>query len=299
MEKWRELVVEGMGGVSGWAVAAGGGRGAELLAAPVATGRGPGVVVFLLRASLSLSFAAISSLRRLTSSSCLWSRRLMSALSARYVARVSRAALELMAARSACQASRLRARESSLVVSPRALRSAGPSPSSSRFLFSPLCHDPSRLPAREEIPGIEGATGAGVVWGRGAASGASRTGVGAGAGRGAGAAAASDVSAASSSCSSSSIAHRKLLSRTELPGLPKFLCKFLSHTLWVISMVLYSILPVGAAEGDRLEVGLADSGSIPTPTSDILLVRILTCTLISPEPAASEAGEAASLTHCS
>ena len=298
MEKWRELVVEGMGGVSGWADAAGGGRGAELLAAPVATGRGPGVLVFLLRASLSLSFAAISSLRRLTSSSCLWSRRLMSALSARYVARVSRAALELMAARSACQASRLRARESSLV-SPRALRSAGPSPSSSRFLFSPLCHDPSRLPAREEIPGIEGAVGAGVVWGRGAASGASRTGVGAGAGRGAGAAAASDVSAASSSCSSSSIAHRKLLSRTELPGLPKFLYRFSSHTLRVISMVLYSILPVGAGEGDRLEVGLADSGSIPTPTSDILLVRILICTVFSPELTASEAGEAASLTHCS
>ena len=204
----------------------------------------------------------------------------------------------MMAARSACQASRLRARESSLV-SPRALRSAGPSPSSSRFLFSPLCHDPSRLPAREEIPGIEGAVGAGVVWGRGAASGASRTGVGVGAGRGAGAAAASDVSAASSSCSSSSIAHRKLLSRTELPGLPKFLFKLFSYTLWSISIVLYSILPVGAAEGDQLEVGLADSGSIPTPTSDILLVRILTCTLISPEPAASEAGEAASLTHCS
>ena len=299
MEKWRELVVEGMGGVSGWADAAGGGRGAELLAAPVATGRGPGVLAFLLRASLSLSFAAISSLRRLTSSSCLWSRRLISALSARYVARVSRAALELMAARSACQASRLRARESSLVVSPRALRSTGPSPSSSRFLFSPLCHDPSRLPAREEIPGIEGATGAGVVWGRGAASGASRSGVGAGAGRGAGAAAASDVSAASSSCSSSSIAHRKLLSRTELPGLPKFLCKLFSHTLRPLPMVLYSILPVGAAEGDRLEDGLADSGSIPTPTSDILLVRILICTLISPEPTASEAGEAASLTHCS
>merc|ERR1711954_588114 len=83
VEKWRELVVEGMGGASGWAVAAGGGRGAELLAAPVATGRGPGVLVFLLRASLSLSYAAISSLRRWASSSCLWSRRLMSALSAR------------------------------------------------------------------------------------------------------------------------------------------------------------------------------------------------------------------------
>ena len=281
MEKWRELVVEGMGGVSGWADAAGGGRGAELLAAPVATGRGPGVVVFLLRASLSLSFAAISSLRRLTSSSCLWSRRLMSALSARYVARVSRAALELMAARSACQASRLRARESSLV-SPRALRSTGPSPSSSRFLFSPLCHDPSRLPAREEIPGIEGAVGAGVVWGWGAASGASRPGVGAGAGLGAGAAAASGASAASSSCSSSSIAHRKLWS--ELPGLPESLVSFLSQCGLYLSVFM---LPVGAAEGDRLKVGLADPGSIPTPTSDILLVRILICTIFSPELTAS------------
>ena len=83
MEKWRELVVEGMGGVSGGAVAAGGGRGAELLAAPVATGRGPGVLVFLLRASLSLSFAAISSLRRWTFRPCLQSLCLIASLSAR------------------------------------------------------------------------------------------------------------------------------------------------------------------------------------------------------------------------
>ena len=56
------------------------------------------------------------------------------------------------------------------------------------------------------------------------------------------------------------------------------------------------MLPVGAAEGDQLEVGLVDPGLIPTYTSDILLVRILRITIFSPELTASEAGEAARLT---
>ena len=196
-----------------------------------------------------------------------------------------------MAARSACQAARLWARESFRSASHFALCSTGHScsPSSSCFLFSHLCHDPSRLPAREEIPGIKDVVGVGVDGGWGTASGASGPGV-TGAGLGAGAVAASGACAASSSCSSSSIAHRKLLSRTQLPGLPEFLVSFPSH-MGLNS--LDSMLPVGAAEGDRLEVGLADSGSIPTSTSDILLVRILHDTIVSPELTASEAEEAA------
>ena len=54
----------GSEGSSGWVTAAAGvGRGAVVLTAPVDSGRGPGVVWFLLRTSLSLSIAAISSLR--------------------------------------------------------------------------------------------------------------------------------------------------------------------------------------------------------------------------------------------